>query len=104
MRAPASPSVALTPAEGNVPAARRGSRRDAGLRGQRIAGISLVLVVVIGDQASGWGRPASAAQVRTGAAAVRPLGSRRVAACGRALRLTISASRTNSPTRTPPRT
>jgi len=74
-------------------------RRGSG--GQRTAGISLVLVVDSGDQASGCGRPASATHDR-GAGTDPPAG--RTAVCGRALRLTIRASSTSSPTRTPPMT
>jgi hypothetical protein len=58
-----------------------------------------VLGVERGDQASGWGRPAS-----TTHEALRPLPEVLVflcTVCGRALRLTMRASSTSSPTRTP---
>ena len=74
------------------------SRRDAGVRGSADRGISLVLVDK-GDQASGWGRPASTTHER--AAATEFAGG---PVSGRALRLTMRASRTSSPTRTAPMT
>ena len=62
-----------------------------GSGGQRTAGISLVLVVDSGDQASGCGRPASAVHGRR---LPRSPDVAAAGACGRALRLTIRASST----------
>jgi hypothetical protein len=88
VRGPNRPGGALIAAAGT-----------AGSGDQRIAGISLVLVVDNGDHASGWGRPASTTHERAGAVAFP-----REEVSGRALRLTMRASRTRSPARTPPMT